>query len=193
MTEPPAALTYASVVSRESVRIGLLIAALNDLDIFAADIQNAYLTSPCEERIYTVLGPEFGPHGQGKKALVVRALYGLKSAGAAFRNHLANCLGHLGFTSSRGDPDVWFRAAKKVNGDEYYEYLFVYTDNILAIAEDPMEILKRLNRYFRLKPESIHPPDNYLGTKIKKVTLPNGATAWGQSSSHYVQSSAKKP
>ena len=191
MTEPPATLTYASVVSRESIRIGLMLAALNDLDVFAADIQNAYLTSPCEEKIYTVLGPEFGPHRQGKKALVVRALYGLKSAGAAFRNHLASCLGHLGFTASRGDPDVWYHPAKKANGEEYYEYLFVYTDDILAIAENPQEILRRLNKYFKLKPDSIHPPDNYLGTKIKQVVLPNGVKAWGQSSSHYVLNAVK--
>jgi hypothetical protein len=121
MTEPPSALTYASMVSRESIRIGLLIVALNDLDVFAADIQNSYLTSPCEEKIYTILGPEFGPHWQGKKALVVRALYGLKSAGAAFCNHLASCLGHLGFTTSRGYPDDWFRPAVKPNGEEFYE------------------------------------------------------------------------
>ena len=86
MTEPPAAVTYASVVSRESVRIGLLIAALNDLNILSADIQNAYLTSPCQEKIYTV----FGPNRQRSQSLVVLALYGLKSAGAAFRNHLAS-------------------------------------------------------------------------------------------------------
>jgi Reverse transcriptase (RNA-dependent DNA polymerase) len=98
VTEPPAAITYASVVSRESVRLGLLIAALNDLPILAADIQNAYLTSPCQEKIYTSL--EFGLHRQGRKALVVRALYGFKSAVAAFRNHLASCLCHLSFESS---------------------------------------------------------------------------------------------
>jgi hypothetical protein len=36
-----------------------------------------------------------------------------------------------------------------------------------------------------------HPPDDYLGTKIKKTTLPNGAVTWGQSSSHYVCSAVK--
>ena len=46
LTDPPASLTYASVVSRESVRIAFLIAALNDLDILAGDIQNAYLNFP---------------------------------------------------------------------------------------------------------------------------------------------------
>jgi hypothetical protein len=162
LTEAPTAITYASVVSRESTRIGLLIAALNDLEVFAADIQNAYLTRPCKEKIYTILSEEFGPHRKGKKAIVVRALYGLKSAGASFRNHLASCLGHLGFTSSRGNPDVWFRPAQKSNGEEYYKYLFVYTDDILEIGVDPKDILTKLNKYFKLKPDSIHPPDDYL-------------------------------
>ena len=51
MTEAPVTLTYASVVSRESVRIALTLAALNDLEVKAADIQNAYLTAPVTERI----------------------------------------------------------------------------------------------------------------------------------------------
>jgi hypothetical protein len=51
-TEAPSAIKYASVVSRESIRIGLLIVALFDLEVFAADIQNAYLTSLCKEDIY---------------------------------------------------------------------------------------------------------------------------------------------
>ena len=190
-TDPPCAMTYASVVSRESVRIGLLIAALNDLSILAADIQNAYLTSPCQEKIYTVLGPEFGPHREGRRSLIVRALYGLKSAGASFRNHLASCISHLGYESSRGDPDVWFQPASKVTGEKYYEYLLVYTDDILAIGTNPTDILTRLNKYFALKPDSIHPPDDYLGTKLKETVLPNGVKAWGQSSSHYIQTAVE--
>jgi hypothetical protein len=92
--------------------------------------------------MYTILGPEFGPHQQGQKALIVRALYSFKSTGAAFRNHLASCLGHLGDEFSIGDPDVWFRPATKVNGEEYYDHLLVYTDNILAIGMKPDEVLK---------------------------------------------------
>jgi hypothetical protein len=59
MTKPPASITYSSVVSRESVRIMLLIAALNDIEILSADIQNAYLHAPCRERIWVRAGPEF--------------------------------------------------------------------------------------------------------------------------------------
>jgi hypothetical protein len=45
-TDTPHAMTYASMVSRESVRIAMTLAALNDLDVNMADIENAYLTAP---------------------------------------------------------------------------------------------------------------------------------------------------
>ena len=44
-TETPAALTYASVVSQDSVRIARTLSALNGIDVLACDIQNAYLTA----------------------------------------------------------------------------------------------------------------------------------------------------
>jgi len=51
MTEAPAVLTYSSVVSRESVRIALTLAALNNLEVKGSDVQHAYLAAPCEEKI----------------------------------------------------------------------------------------------------------------------------------------------
>jgi hypothetical protein len=48
---PSIHLTYASVVSRESMRSAFLIAALNDLGVLAADIiGNAYLNARTKER-----------------------------------------------------------------------------------------------------------------------------------------------
>jgi hypothetical protein len=91
MTEIPVAATYASVVSQESVHTALTLAALDALDVLAGDVQNAYLTAPVTEKIWTICGPNFGP-GNGRKALMIRALYGLKSSGATFHNHLASCL-----------------------------------------------------------------------------------------------------
>ena len=46
MTNTPTMSTHASVVSRESVQIALTLAALNDLEVRTADIENAYLTAP---------------------------------------------------------------------------------------------------------------------------------------------------
>jgi hypothetical protein len=42
-----------------------------------------------------VLGPEFVDDA-GNRALIVRALYGLNSADADLRNHLAECMKHFG-------------------------------------------------------------------------------------------------
>ena len=61
------------------------------------------------EKVWTVLGPEFGTD-TGKSAIIVRALYGLKSAGAAFRAHLASFMRQMGYTSCKADPDLWYKA-----------------------------------------------------------------------------------
>ena len=103
-TKPPKAVTYSSVVSRDSVRIALLIAGLNQLDVLSGDIQYAYLTAPNKEKIYCIAGPEFGPD-EGKVMLITRALYGLKSTGAAFRSFLALTLDDMNFKPSQVDPD----------------------------------------------------------------------------------------
>ena len=39
-------VTYASVVSRDTVRIALTIADLNDLEVKARNVMNAFLTAP---------------------------------------------------------------------------------------------------------------------------------------------------
>ncbi len=51
LTNCPHVMTYSSVVSRESLCIGFLLAALNGLEVLAADIQNAYLNAPTEDKV----------------------------------------------------------------------------------------------------------------------------------------------
>lgn len=106
MTDPPSTLTYSSVVLRDSDRIVLMLAALNDVELLAADIGNAYLNAPTRKRVYTTAGLEFGAELQGQPVLIVRALCGLKSSGAAWRAHLAGTLQTIGCVSSLVDPDV---------------------------------------------------------------------------------------
>jgi hypothetical protein len=60
VTDPPASITYSSVVSCETVQIAFVVAALNDLDVVAADIGNAYLNAYTSEKFFTITGPEFG-------------------------------------------------------------------------------------------------------------------------------------
>ena len=191
-TPEPDWSTYAGVVSRESVRIAFAYAALNDLPICAADIQNAYLQAPASEKHYIICGPEFGLENVGKIAIIVRALYGGKSAGADYWRHVRAAMTEMGFTSCTADPDVWFRESTKKDGTKYYQYVLLYTDDILAIMEEPERFLRdELGNYFTLKEKSIGPPTQYLGNKVNLVTLENGRKCWSFSSSQYVQNAVK--
>jgi hypothetical protein len=106
VTDPLSSITYASVVSHNSVRTALLIASLNSLDILGTDAQNAYLSAPVCEKVYTRSGPEFGKSVEGCYAIVC-ALYCLKLSGAAGHAHLAATMEKLHFMSCLADPDVW--------------------------------------------------------------------------------------
>jgi hypothetical protein len=150
-TYPPSSVTYSSVVSRDSVRIAFLLAALNDLEILAADIGHAYINADTREKVYFIAGDEFGAHMKGRNVIIVKALYGLKSSGAAWRAHFAEALHDLGYTSSLADPDVWYRKEVKPDGSQYYGYVLVYVDDILAISHDPRTTMKALSKLFRLK------------------------------------------
>ena len=76
MTKAPATITYASIVSRETVRIALMIVALNDLEVKLGDMLNA-VWETVTEKVLITLGPEFGKEAE-KTVVIVRALYGLK-------------------------------------------------------------------------------------------------------------------
>jgi hypothetical protein len=191
-TPEPENSTYAGVVSRESVRIALTYAALNNLDVCACDIQNAYLQSPSSEKHYIICGPEFGLENVGKRAKIVRALYGGKSAGADYWRHVRSAMEEMGFMSCKADPDVWFRPSMKEDGTDYYQYVLLYTDDILAIMEKPETFIREeLSNKFVVKPNSIGKPTQYLGNKVSYVQLENNRCAWSFSSSQYVQSAVK--
>ena len=83
-TPDPIGSTYAGVVSRESVHIALTCAALNGLNVFAANIRNAYLLALSSQKDYIICGPEFGVKNIGRAALIHCALYGGKAAGRDF-------------------------------------------------------------------------------------------------------------
>jgi hypothetical protein len=185
VTDPPTSITYSSVVSRESVRIAFVIAALNGLRILASDIGNAYLNARTSEKVYTITGLEFGEE-TGRVAVIVRALYGLKSSGAAWHAMFAQSLHDLGFSSCKSDPDVWRRAATKSNGFKYYEYILVYVDDCLIVSDNPRHILDRLEKEHQYRLKDVGEPTRFLGAKIGPVTV-EGIDSWSISAQSYLE------
>ena len=189
-TEVPHSLTYSSVVSRDSVRIAFTIAALNDLKVLGCDIQNAYLTAPTREKVWTIAGPEFGTE-KGKIMMIVKALYGLKSSGAAFRAFLAETLNTLGYKPSFADPDVWIRPAVKPDGFKYWEYVLCYVDDILAISHRPEATMDGIKGKFKLKNDKVEEPTFYLGATISKMLNDEGVECWAMDSDKYCEAAVK--
>ena len=56
MNKVPATIMYASIVPRETVRIALMIAALNDHEVKSGNILNANMKAPITE-VRTTLVP----------------------------------------------------------------------------------------------------------------------------------------
>ena len=184
--ETPASLTYSSVVSRDSVRNILLIAALNGLQVMAFDIQNAYLIANCHEKIWTYAGPEFGSECR-QPMIIKKALYGLTLRGTTFRVHLVETLHDIGFKATKADPDVWICPGVKPDGSEYYEYIMCYVDDILSISLDVRSILRSLQGQIKLKGDKIKHLDMYLGAPLGTIQV-KGDNGWFMSSEKYVKS-----
>ena len=136
-------------------------------------------------------GPEFVPELEGKTMLVVRALYGLKSSGAAFRSFLAETLCDLNFVPSGADPDVWMCPAVKPDGFKYWEYILCYVYDVLAISHQSKHVLKGIQKKFKIKNDKIEVPEMYLGASLSKMDNENGDECWAMSSNDYCAAMVK--
>ena len=191
LTKVSPSMSYSSVVSRDSVRIMFLIAALNDLDIEMCDIGNAYLNAETRERVWFRAGDEWGSARAGCQVMIIRALYGLKTSGAEWKKTFADYIKHtLGYDPCIGaDDNVYLRAEKTSDSNEYYSYIVVYVDDVLCLHKDPGRILNMINRDYRLK-ESPACPTMYLGADICKYHVPGdvvGTHCWAMSADSHIK------
>jgi hypothetical protein len=145
MVDTPSFSTYAPVVSKGTVKMALTIAVLHDLDVKADNMENEYLTVPTATKVWTVCGPESGPD-QGKKALIVRALYGLKGSRASYSYYVSDRMCHLQYEPCKADQNLWMTPVTRlVDGFQYYAYVLIYVDDILSISHDALRDLNEID------------------------------------------------
>ena len=109
------------------------------------------------------------------------------SSGAAWHAQLSETLYSMNFKPSLADPDVWYRAACKEDGWEYYEYILVYVDDILTVSHRPRIIMETIRKQYRLKDEPA-PPNQYLGAVIKRWSIHNESkSVWSMNATNYIK------
>jgi hypothetical protein len=60
------------------------------------------------------------------------------------------------------------RPAVKSDGTEYFEFIFVYTDDVFVLSTVTKEILMQLDQHYVLKPGSIGRPSQNLGAEVRE-------------------------
>ena len=138
------------------------LAELNELELWAADIGNAYLCSVTKEKVCFTAGPEFGDK-EGYTFIIYKAQYGLKTSGRRWHDRLYDALKSMGFHPSKAEDDIWMRDA-----GTHYECIAVYVDDLMIASHDPKGIIDALKgepHKFKLKgvgPISYHLGNDYF-------------------------------
>ena len=144
-TDVPLTSVYSGVVSLRGLRMVTFLAELNNLELWATDIGNAYLEAYTLEKVHIIAGPEFGER-EGHTMVISKALYGLRSSGLRWHEKLAIILKKLNFFPCKAEPDIWMR-----KNHDVYEYIAVYVDDLAICARNPKEITDALEFTYKFK------------------------------------------
>ena len=159
LTKEPMETVYSGVVSITNPRLAMFLAEHNNLELWGADVGNAYLQALTREKLYIVGGPEF-EELQGHVLVMYKALYGTRSGGACWHDKFFDILHHMGFKPSRADSDIWMKSSKD---GSHYEYIAVYVDDLAICMKDPKSFCDTLKEKYKLKLKGVGPINYHLG------------------------------
>ena len=168
---PVESCSYSSVISLKTMRMAIFAGELNGLKAMAGDIGSAYLEAYTKEKVCFVASAAFGKL-EGHVLIVSKALYGLRTSGARYRERFADTLRDMGFTSCVNEPDLWLRRHGPL-----WEYVCVYVDDLLVLLVDPVKFFTLLTDKYGYQLKGVEAIKYHLGGNYFRD--PDGTLAWG--------------
>ena len=149
---------YCGVINIGTVSTDILFEYINDLEVDVTDVENAYLHGFTKDKICTRTWTEFG-EWEGQVLFCVRWIYGLNTSMARWHEALLDNLKLIWLCTSRTYPKIWMRDVRY-----HYEYITIYSYNLLLFRKNPTGILRGLNTLFPLKGVGYlnHPTKNWI-------------------------------
>jgi hypothetical protein len=157
LTEPTMEGSYSSVVNLRSLRLCLVAAERNGLDIMVGGISSAYLEAYTKERVCFTAGPEFG-NLAGHTFIIEKALYSLRTSGASWHQRFADTLRDLRYKPCLADNDVWMKDC-----GTHYAYICVYVDDIMHMSRTPQLCFDGLKDTYHYSLAGVGKPSYHLG------------------------------
>ena len=170
--------TFAPTAKVKSIRTLINIAAANNWDMEAIDIENAFLESELTESIHMYLPYPQHQHTDGSKVRVKlnRSLYGLKQAGHAFYHLLRSKIINAGFTQTIHDQCVFIKTNRSTGQTTI---IATFVDDIMITGSDVKGIAEAQVMFIQgfTAVKQLGPIQRYLGVDIvrnrinKKISL----------------------
>jgi hypothetical protein len=157
--------TFSPVARFESLRLLLVLAALENWEIHQMDVKSAFLNGVLNEEIYMEQPQGFITAGQENKVCrLKKAIYGLKQASHAWNQQFHGVLIELGFERTYSDVGVYVRHQHTGGG---LLIIVLYVDNITIMGsslEDVKQLKQKLSLCYEMS--DFREIQSYLGMRI---------------------------
>ena len=154
---------FSPVARFETVRLLLALAALEDWEIQALDVKQAFLYGKLDEEIYMEQPEGFVKDGN-KVWKLHRALYGLKQASLSWWKECNASMGKLGFKRCVSDAGVY---VFKEKGQTVIA--IIYVDDALFMGPNKDLVMKKKHEFMKIwECRDLGEPSEFLAMQIQR-------------------------
>jgi len=156
--------TFSPVAKMASVRLFIVMVALQQWSLYQLDVKNAFLNGDLQEEIYMEQPPGFVAQGEssGMVCRLRKSLYGLKKSPRAWFGKFSNVVQQFGMTRCEADHSVFYQ-----HSSVGYVYLIVYVDGIVLTESNNHDISQlKQHLYHHFQTKDLGKLRYFLGIKV---------------------------